>query len=95
LHNCGSIGELTVQKFSLKIKTTLILQQYAQYVSPYVETFAYCLLENHFHLLIHVRSEEEIEHVIGKTIDKPHNWHISKTFSSWLSHTRANNKMYD
>ena len=33
------------------------LQKYARYIEPIAETYAYCLLKNHFHLLIHTRSE--------------------------------------
>jgi len=36
------------------------LKKYAQYIYPIAETYAYCLLKNHFHLLIHTRSEEII-----------------------------------
>lgn len=31
------------------------LRRYAKYVTPVVDTFAYCLLPNHFHLLIRVK----------------------------------------
>jgi len=31
------------------------LTKYAHYLSDYVDTFAYCLLKNHFHLLIRVK----------------------------------------
>jgi putative transposase len=33
---------------------------YAKYVEPVAETFAYCLLKNHFHLLVKIKDEEEI-----------------------------------
>jgi REP element-mobilizing transposase RayT len=36
------------------------LNLYARYIEPVTETFAYCLLRNHFHLLVRVKSEEEI-----------------------------------
>jgi putative transposase len=36
------------------------LKLYAKYISPVAETYAYCLLKNHFHLLIRVRSEEDV-----------------------------------
>jgi len=72
------------------------LQQYGKYVYPFVETFAYCLLSNHFHLLIRVRSTEELDGVVKKNLDKPHYWHVSNALSSWLqSYTRAMNKMYN
>lgn len=72
------------------------LQQYARYVKPFVHTFAYCLLNNHFHLLIRVKSEEELEKAISQAKEKPLYWHVSNGFSSFLqSYTRAVNKMYD
>ena len=72
------------------------LQKYAHYLYPFVETYAYCLLGNHFHLLIRVRSIEEINGATKKNLDKQHYWHVSNAFSSWLqSYTRAMNKMYD
>lgn len=37
------------------------LQQYAKYIYPIAATYAYCLLPNHFHLLIRVRSEQVLE----------------------------------
>ena len=36
------------------------LQQYAKYIQPVAETYAYCLLKNHFHLLVKTRSATEI-----------------------------------
>jgi REP element-mobilizing transposase RayT len=36
------------------------LKLYARYIDPVAETFAFCLLKNHFHLLARIRAEEEI-----------------------------------
>lgn len=36
------------------------LEKYKKFVSPVADTFAYCLMKNHFHLLIRTKSEEEI-----------------------------------
>ncbi|MCB0533683.1 MAG: hypothetical protein H6574_19500 [Lewinellaceae bacterium] len=36
------------------------LNQYAKYIQPVAETYAYCLMKNHFHLLVRTRSAEEI-----------------------------------
>ncbi len=33
---------------------------YTKHIDPVADTFAYCLLRNHFHLLVRIRSEEEI-----------------------------------
>jgi putative transposase len=35
------------------------LSKYDKYLSPYLDTYAYCLLPNHFHLLVRVKSEKE------------------------------------
>ena len=33
------------------------LKKYQEYINDYADTYAYCLLENHFHLLIRVKDE--------------------------------------
>ena len=42
---------------------SFFLQKYMLYVQPIVRTYAYCLLPNHFHFLVRVRSEGELEKV--------------------------------
>src|SRR5436190_1092421 len=37
---------------------TYFLKLYAKYVEPIADTFAYCLLGNHFHLLVRIKGEE-------------------------------------
>lgn len=37
------------------------LQQYVHYINPIADTFCYCLMPNHFHFLIRIKSEEELE----------------------------------
>jgi REP element-mobilizing transposase RayT len=39
---------------------THFMNLYAKYIEPISETFAYCLLRNHFHVLVRIKSEEEI-----------------------------------
>ena len=36
------------------------LQKYHQHISPVADTFAYCLMPNHFHILVRMKSEEEL-----------------------------------
>ncbi|MEA3349403.1 MAG: hypothetical protein U9Q82_02140 [Chloroflexota bacterium] len=36
------------------------IQLYAKYIYPIADTFAYCLLPNHFHFLVRIKSEKEI-----------------------------------
>jgi len=35
------------------------MQLYIKYIEPVVETYAYCLLKNHFHLLVRVKEEAD------------------------------------
>ncbi len=39
---------------------TYFLNLYAKHIGPIADTFAYCLLKNHFHLSIRVKTEAEI-----------------------------------
>ncbi len=38
-------------------KYAFFMQLYTKYVVPVAETFAYCLMRNHFHLLVRIRTE--------------------------------------
>ncbi len=42
------------------------LQKYFYYCYPVFETYAYCLLSNHFHFLISVRTEHEQSEIVVK-----------------------------
>ena len=61
------------------------LDRYAHHVGPVVDTFAYCLLRNHFHLLIRVRPEDEWPD------DRPPARRFADLFSSYA---KAINKEY-
>ncbi|MDX2189998.1 MAG: hypothetical protein SFY32_09055 [Bacteroidota bacterium] len=37
------------------------LKKYAQYIFPICKTYAYCLMPNHFHIMIRVNEEEELD----------------------------------
>ncbi len=37
------------------------LKQYAKYLQPFLDTFCWCLLPNHFHFLVRVKTTEEIK----------------------------------
>ena len=47
------------------------LKLYIKHIEPVAETFAYCLLRNHFHVLVRVKSEEEIQAETLKVSKKP------------------------
>lgn len=44
--------------FRTKENYRYFLEKYAAYILPIAETYAYCLMPNHFHLMVRVRSEE-------------------------------------
>ncbi|UXP31498.1 hypothetical protein N6H18_14190 [Reichenbachiella agarivorans] len=77
------------------------LQQWAKYIEPVAETYAYCLMPNHFHALIRVYSDLEIANNLSLTNKdltgfKNLSGLISKQFSNLFnSYTKAVNKQLD
>ena len=71
------------------------LKQYEFYISPIADTFAYCLMPNHFHFLVKIKSEEELRSLSGfQTLT---GIGVSKKLSQQFSHffnsyTQAFNK---
>ena len=58
IYNRGTNGE---DLFPEDRNYSYFLDRYAHYVEPVAETYAYCLLKNHFHVLIRTRVPEEQE----------------------------------
>jgi len=51
------------------------LEKYTVFISPVAETYAYCLLPNHFHLVVRIRKREVIEELIrNKNNSTPNNF---------------------
>ncbi|MCW3085774.1 MAG: hypothetical protein JWP12_3140 [Bacteroidetes bacterium] len=46
--------------FSEESNYIYFLKKYKEYISPIADTYAYCLMPNHFHFLIRIKSEETI-----------------------------------
>lgn len=46
------------------------LNLYDDYISTIAETYAWCLMPNHFHLLVRIKEEEEIGYYLPLTTDK-------------------------
>ena len=70
------------------------LQQYPKYLANVVDTYAYCLMPNHFHSLVGIKEIGRIAITFPKfeTLEK----FIPKRFSNFFSsYTRAFNKMYE
>lgn len=77
------------------------LNKYAEHVQPVCKTLSYCLMSNHFHLLVQIRSEEAINEWLlsqNKKVSTPETFHkmVMQRFQNFLNgYTQAYNKMYD
>lgn len=68
------------------------LQQYQFYLNQVLDTYCYCFLKNHFHLLVFTKENIEVERQDGKGLIK---LNASKQFSHFFnSYAQAFNKMY-
>ena len=74
------------------------LKLYDKYITPIADTYAWCLLKNHFHILVYTRLDHEIE--ISKleysTIEKPKVIEPSIQFGIlFIAYTQAINKKFN
>ena len=72
------------------------LRRYEHFIPSVADTLAFCLMPNHIHFLIRVKTEAEIESAFGKfkTFQKLEA-RVSKQFANlFSSYTQAYNKMY-
>ncbi len=98
------------QLFKEETNYLYFLGKYKKHISPVVDTFAYCLMSNHFHLLVTIKKESEIIAVIDNSASKDRynkftsmeekekfiSLFVSKQFSNlFSSYTQAFNKMYN
>lgn len=82
------------------------LQRYKHFISPVAATWVYCLMPNHIHFLVIIKSEPEIESAFKSSkVYKPEDTNlgglsqtkkrISQQFSNLFnSYTKAYNRMY-
>jgi len=69
------------------------LRLYAQHVYPVADTFAYCLMRNHFHLLVRIREQTS---QVSETCEVLTPRAVSQRFSNLFNaYTKAINKAYD
>ncbi len=74
------------------------LKLYEKYIDPIAETFAWCLMKNHFHILVYIKEPEEIDITKPEysSTDKPKTINSSKQFSNLFNaYTQAMNKRYN
>jgi putative transposase len=74
------------------------LRLYEKYIDPIAETFAWCLMKNHFHILVYIKETYEID--ISKleysSTEKPKIVSASKQFSNLFNaYTMAMNKRFN
>ena len=81
---------------------TFFLQRLAQHILPVCKLYSYCLMPNHFHLVLQVRFNEELQKLWQKQEYSPAlspkqlELKISKTFSNFFSsYTQSFNKVYN
>jgi REP element-mobilizing transposase RayT len=58
IYNCGIDGS---NLFITNDDYDHFLSKYSIYIEPIAETFAWCLLGNHFHLVVRIKKESEIK----------------------------------
>lgn len=58
IYNRGNNGE---KIFYIHEHYQYFMRKYLEKVGPYVQTFAFCLLPNHFHFLIRIKTSEELK----------------------------------
>ena len=74
--------------FKEKRNYEYFLKLYDNHIEPIAETFAWCLMTNHFHLLIRIKNADEIN--LNKIIEP------SQSFSNLFNaYTKAYNKSYN
>ncbi len=78
--------------FHVKADFHHFLKLYAYHVEPVAETFAYCLLPNHFHILARIKLPEE---QTPKEVERPEVLTPSHQFGTLFNaHTKRFNKLY-
>jgi REP element-mobilizing transposase RayT len=74
------------------------LKLYSKYIEPVAETYAWCLLKNHFHLLVRIKDKIEINEneLTYSTTEKPKIIDPSRQFSHLFNaYTQAINKRHN
>ena len=67
--------------FRIEANYVYFLEKYRLFISPIAETYAYCLMPNHFHLVVRIRKRETIEALIRVNNDPSIRYNFSKVSS--------------
>lgn len=74
------------------------LRLFDRYISPIAETYAWCLLKNHFHILVFIKLDNEVDYskLEYSTVEKPKVLDPSKQFGHLFNaYTQAINKKFN
>jgi len=83
--------------FNEKENYIYFLKLYEKYIEPVAETYAWCLMKNHFHLLVYIKFESDIKtsDLLYNTVEVPKKINASSQFSHLFnSYSQAFNKKY-
>jgi len=94
IYNRGNNGE---NIFVEKRNYNYFLNLYGKYIAPIVDTFAYCLLKNHFHFSLRIKERSSImdEHGSFKEPCSLNSDWLSQQFATFFgTYTKAINNVY-
>ena len=94
IYNRGNNGD---DLFYEKENYNHFLRLYEKYIEPVTETIAWVLLKNHFHILVYIKMQQEIDVSLlsYSTVEKPKTVNASKQFSNLFNaYTQSINKKY-
>ena len=93
LYHIYNRGNNRENLFLEKRNYAYFLKLYVKYISIIAKTFAYCLMPNHFHLLVRIREEREIIQKVEHSEQK--NYDVTQQFSNFFnSYARSMNNTY-
>jgi REP element-mobilizing transposase RayT len=59
------------------------LDKYTWYIQPVADTFAYCLMPNHLHLMVRVKGEEDVLEYIRERKSNPTPPRVQNPWRGW------------
>ncbi len=99
IYNRGNNGE---DLFREDRNYPYFLKLYEKYITPVADTYAYCLLKNHFHFLLRIKDNKEVDPFISREDSSQkyqfneNHFSPSKCFSNMFNaYSKAINKSYD
>lgn len=95
IYNRGNNG---IDLFMADENYVHFLRLYEKYINPIADTFAWCLMKNHFHILVYLKEDKEIiiKELTYSTVENPKEINPSKQFSHLFNaYSQAINKRYN